>query len=334
MLKMRNIIIVLIAIFSFCACNRYSEPMHLTGFTQGTYYQITYFDSQNRDLQSSIDSILADFDTTASIYISSSIISRLNRNETDVVLNEDFVDLFTYAMQVSEQTEGKFDITLAPIIDAWGFGAGKERPIDSVEIDSLLSNCVGWKKLKIEHGQLLKANPCVQMNMNAIAQGYAVDKIAKFLEDLSINNFIVDIGGEVYASGSKGNKKWKVGIEQPAKDKTSQQQIAVALPLQDMAIVTSGNYRKYKENNGKQYGHTIDSQTGRPAENSILSATVMHQQATMADAYATAIMAMGYEKTMQFLQNHQELDVYLIYLENDQEKTFLTNGFKKLINEE
>ncbi len=258
----------------------------------------------------------------------------MNRNETDVVLNEDFVDLFTYAMQVSEQTEGKFDITLAPIIDAWGFGAGKERPIDSVEIDSLLSNCVGWKKLKIEHGQLLKANPCVQMNMNAIAQGYAVDKIVKFLKELSINNFIVDIGGEVYASGSKGNKKWKVGIEQPAKDKTSQQQIAVALPLQDMAIVTSGNYRKYKENNGKQYGHTIDSQTGRPAENSILSATVMHQQATMADAYATAIMAMGYEKTMQFLQNHQELDVYLIYLENDQEKTFHTNRFKKLISEE
>lgn len=312
------------------ACSHKYEMHTITGFAQGSYYNVKYFDSLGRDFTSDIDSLLTAFDYTASVYNEGSIISRLNAGDTTVILNDDFIQLFNISQYISRVTGGRFDITVSPLIKAWGFGPQKsEAEPDSLLIDSLLQ-LVGWQKVSVYNGRLNKENDNIQLDMNAIAQGYSVDKVAEYLIEQGVYNFIVDIGGEVRAHGQKPGGAWQVGIEEPTDSST---QLMNSIPLQNAALVTSGNYRKYHEYNGEKYSHIINPLTGYPLRQSLLSVVVLHAKAVYADAYATAFMVMGLEAAKQYVQEHTGIHVYMIYSENGEYKVYASPGMQQLLNE-
>lgn len=329
---MKKVYFFLLIIFLLSgACSKKYEMHTISGFTQGSYYQVKYFDSLGRDFTAEIDSLLTDFDYTASVYNASSIISRINQGDTQVVLNHDFETMFAISRQISESTQGKFDITVSPLVKVWGFGPQEEQSVpDSLLIDSL-SECVGWSKVSIEQGKVIKEKECIQLDMNAIAQGYSVDKLSDYLQSRGIQNYLVDIGGEVRCNGYKVKKAWRVGIEEPTDENPT---VIASIPLYNKAIVTSGNYRKYKKINGERYSHIVNPHTGYPLKQSLLSVAVLHSKAVYADAYATAFMVMGVEASKAFVQQHSDLEVYMIYNENGNMKVYASPGMQQLINEQ
>jgi thiamine biosynthesis lipoprotein len=234
-------------------------------------------------------------------------------------------------MEVSRQTQGCFDITVGQLVNAWGFGNEKRQTMTKEKVDSLL-DCVGYNKIELKNDRLIKQNPCVKLDFNAIAQGYSVDKVGMFFDSLHIDNYLIDIGGEILAKGNKKGDAWKVGIEQPVTEKEQHRQIITSIPLNNMALVTSGNYRKYYEENGVRYAHTISPQSGYPVDNGLLSVTVLHPTATFADAYATAFMVMGLDASLEFLKEHKDMEAFFIYQKSNLIHTFATEGFQKLIN--
>ncbi len=302
----------------------------LQGETQGTYYRIIYYDKNERDLTREIDSLLLDFDFTASVYNPKSLISKINRNELDST-NQVFRDIFKKATKVSQLTDGFFDITVMPLVNAWGFGFKNKVEVEDALIDSF-SQYIGYKKVNIEGQRVVKTHPNVMIDFNAIAQGYSVDILGDFFLSKGITRFLIDVGGEVLAKGKKPSLDfWTVGIEKPSENKNSPREITAKVALKDMALVTSGTYRKYYEKDGIRYSHTINPKTGYPVQHSLLSATVLSKTAMEADAFATAFMVMGVEKTKQFLSQHPELnlEVYLIYADkNGQLKVYMSNGFR------
>ncbi|MDR0367840.1 MAG: FAD:protein FMN transferase [Bacteroidales bacterium] len=317
-----------VVLFCFSSCRNAEKQYHLQGFAQGTYYSIRYYDHQNRNLQTQIDSLLDDFNKTASIFDTSSIISKINRNE-DVLLNDDFVEIFNLAMEVSRNTDGAFDMTVARLVDAWGFGAEKRQTLNKEMIDSLLE-CVGYEKVALKNGKVIKENPCICLNFNAIAKGYSVDKVGRFLDNSGIENYLVDIGGEVFAKGHNQTNPWTVGIEQPSPTKeTADRKVISAVELNNRSLATSGNYRRYFEEDGMRYAHTISPKTGYPVNHTLLSATVLHPKTACADAYATAFMVMGLEQSLAFLANKPQIQVFFIYEDRDTLKTFQTKSFLK-----
>jgi thiamine biosynthesis lipoprotein len=330
---MKNIIIIIYTGLLFLlGCQPSVKQIHLEGFAQGTYYSIRYYDKQNRNLQTSIDSLLDDFNKTASLYDATSIISRINRNEDNVLLNEDFKQLYAFAMQVSQETDGAFDITVGQLVNAWGFGNEKRQFITKEKIDSLLF-CTGYHKIELKNDRLIKQHPCIKLDFNAIAQGYSVDKIGMFFDALHIDNYLIDVGGEVLAKGDKKGNSWKVGIEQPANKKEQHRQIQTSISLYNKALVTSGNYRKYYEENGKRVAHTISPESGYPVDHGLLSVTVLNSTAAFADAYATAFMVMGMEASIEFLKKHKDTEAYFIYQKADSIYVYATEGFNQLIKE-
>ena len=315
-----------VLLFLFPRCQTPVNQIHLEGFAQGTYYSIRYYDPKNRNLQKEIDSLLFEFNKTASIYDKNSIVSRINRNEDNVLLNDDFIQLYTFSKEVSEQTKGAFDITVGQLVNAWGFGTDKEQNTTKETIDSLL-HCVGYQKIELKEGKLIKQNPCIKLDFNAIAKGYSVDKIGQFLNSLHIEHYLIDIGGEVLAKGSKNGECWQVGIEKPTNTKEDDRQVLTSMSLNNMSLATSGNYRKYYEQNGVRLAHTISPQTGYPVSNNLLSVTVLHQKTVIADAYATAFMVMGMDTAIEFLKKHKDMQAYFIYQQKDSVFTFATEGF-------
>jgi thiamine biosynthesis lipoprotein len=308
------------------------EPIKFRGEAQGTYYAVTYYDEQGRNLQPSIDSILKSFDQTASLWVEQSLLSRINRNDSTATLNEDFIAIFETAMEVGRLSGGAFDITVGPLVRAWGFGPDGPQAIDTTRIDSLLAY-VGADKVMLRGDTLVKSSPGVMIDLNAIAQGYAVDMLGQYLEAKGIGNYIIDIGGEVLAKGTKpGGELWKIGIEKPADSAGSERVIESVLQITGKAMATSGNYRKYYERGGVRYSHTIDPRTGYPVEHSMLSASVIADNCCLADAWATAFMVMGKEETMKFAAKNKFLDVYLIYSDQSGEvETWHSEGFGKYL---
>lgn len=303
------------------------EPYRINGEAQGTYFAITYYDDQHRDFQKSIDSIFKAFDLSVSVYKPESVISRFNRNEKDVVADSVFKTVFTKAMQVSKHTDGAFDITVMPLVNAWGFGYTERDKIDSTVVDSLLP-LIGYSKIKLENGVLIKEDSAMMIDFNAIAQGYTCDLIGKFFTERKITNYLIDVGGEVLARGTKPDgSSWKVAVEKPAPDSSSEREIQVVVPLKDKALATSGNYRAYIIENGKKYSHTIDPNTGFPVNHSLLSVSVLADDCMSADAYATAFMVMGLEKTKDFLTKNKNLQAYIIYDQNGSMQTWHSEGF-------
>ena len=285
----------------------------LSGQTQGTTYLIRYQDARERNLQKAIEEILTAFDLSVSTYNPNSLISKINRNEKNVKLDAYFLTCFNQAKTLWTLTNGAFDPTVYPLVNAWGFGPEKKDVLEQQKIDSLLT-FVGFEKITIEKGKIIKTDPRVQLDFNAFAQGYSVDVLADFLLKKGIGNFIVEIGGEVKTHGVSENKqKWRVGIEQPVENKTSKNELQIIIELENMAVATSGNYRRYKEINGQKIVHHIDPRTGKPTANNLLSASVFSKDALTSDALATGFLVLGLEEAKRFLSAHPEIQVYFIY---------------------
>jgi len=235
----------IILFLSACNIAHDNKPVKLLGEAQGTYYSIIYFDSQQRDFQYEIDSILKAFDQSVSLWVPESILSKVNNNNNKVLLNNYFIDNFQISKKVAEETNGAFDFTIGPLVKAWGFGYNNHMKVDSVIIDSLLQ-LVGYEKVDIVNNKVVKQNPNTTFDFNAIAQGYSVDVIGKFLESKLIDSYLVDIGGEVKAVGQKpdGNS-WKVGIEKPSEESNSSRDLTAIIKLENQSVATSGNYRNF-----------------------------------------------------------------------------------------
>lgn len=300
------------------------------GMVFGTIYKITY--QSHEDLHQEIKAALQQVDDALSPYNPNSIITRINHNE-DTTLNTFFTDVFTLAQKVSKETEGAFDITVAPMVNAWGFGFKNAISVDSIVIDSL-RQFVGYEKIDIEKGKIVKQDERVMLDCSSIAKGYGVDQVAKLLTQKGIQNYMVDIGGEVFVKGKNPKmSRWRIGINKPIEDSLSiNQELQTILEITDAGMATSGNYRKFYYKDGKRFAHTIDPRLGYPIQHNILSATVIANDCTTADAYATAFMVMGLEKAQVFCQQHPELEAYFICSgEKDTYKIHYTKGMEKLI---
>ena len=326
--------IIILFFLNLSAIYSQKEPISIAGEAQGTTYHITYYDIQNRDLQPEIIQLLQDFDKSVSTYDSSSIISRINRNEPMVVVDDYFRTCFLKAKEIWKNTKGAFDPTVYPLVNAWGFGPGKKQSIEKAKIDSIL-DFVGFNKITLKGNYINKKDPRVALDFNAFAQGYSVDVVSDFLLSQNISSFIVEIGGEVYAKGRRpNNENWLVGIEKPIDNKEGQNPIQAYARLEDLAVATSGNYRRFILEDGIKYAHHLDPTTGYPAKNNLLSATVFSEECISSDANATGILVMGLEKAKVFLEKHKELEAYLIYSDDKGNyQTFQTAGIKRLFVE-
>jgi len=310
------------------------EPMRVEGEAQGTTYHITYFDKENRDFQPEIKKILADFDMSVSTYIPNSIISRINSNQPNVIVDKYFIACFNKAKEVWKNTDGAFDPTVYPLVNAWGFGPGKKQKIEKTKIDSILK-FVGFNLIKLKGNTIVKKDSRVALDFNAFAQGYSVDVVSEFLNLKGINAYIVEIGGEVYAKGKKPNgDNWTIGIEKPIDNKTSDNPLKAIVKLENLAIATSGNYRRFIIEDGIKYAHHINPKTGYPTKNNLLSASIFAKECISSDANATGVLVMGFEKAKEFLQKHQELQAYLIYSDDKGNyQIFESPGLKSIISE-
>lgn len=286
----------------------------IQGFTQGTTYHITYQYPTAVNLQEQIDSVLKNFDRSLSSYDTSSIISSVNRNIPGVKTDSMFRTVFRESARVYQLTGGAFDITLGPVINAWGFGPGEKLEVDSSMVDSLLQY-VGMDKVYLSGDQVVKTDPGIVLNVNAIAQGYAVDVVAAYLEGLGVKNYMVEVGGEIRTNGvnKKGNF-WRIGVDRPEfGNMIPGQQLQVIISMHNRSLATSGNYRKFYEKDGVMITHSIDPATGFPKESRLLSATVLTRDCITADAYATSCMVLGLEKAKVFIESQKNVDAYLIY---------------------
>ena len=300
------------------ACNNV-EKQQFFGTTQGSYYSITYFDEQNRDFHHEFDSIFKEIESTLSLWDENSVIRKVNRNDTSVVINKIFTDNFNYAIAAAELSDGLFDPTVGPLVQAWGFHFKEGVEMTPEMIDSL-RQLVGYRKIKIEDGKVIKENPNMTLDFNAVAQGYTTDVIGDFLLSNNVDDFLVDVGGEILARGRKPNGDlWKVGIEKPAENKDAGRIVQDIVELHNRSIVTSGNYRKYVERNGKRYSHSLNPKTGYPSENSLLSATIICDNTAWADCLASICMLVGIDKAKEILETQDNVKAYFIYLDNDGE---------------
>lgn len=282
-----------------------------TGFIFGTVYNITY--QSDKNLQKEIEEELQKVDASLSPFNKSSIISKVNRNEK-VEVNSMFTDVFNLAQKISEETGGTFDITVAPLVNAWGFGFKNDTKPTPAAIDSL-KQIIGYKKVRLDGKQIVKNDKRIMLDCSAIAKGYGSDAVARLLRSKGIENFMVEIGGEIVTRGINEKRlPWKIGVTKPVDDSlNTNQEIQTILNVTNKAMATSGNYRNFYYKDGKKYAHTIDPITGYPVQHNILSATVLADNCATADAYATAFMVMGLEKAKAILDRHPELMVYFIY---------------------
>lgn len=293
---------------------RSTPYQHDKGQVFGTFYHITY--QNDTSLNNDILAELAKVDSALSMFNDKSIISRINRGE-DVKTNEMFDTVFNLAENIADNTNGAFDITVAPLVNAWGFGFKTGNPPTKAAIDSLRS-IVGYKKVALRNNRITKTDPRVMLDCSAIAKGYGCDVVAHLLQRHGIENYMVEIGGEVVTHGiSEKRLPWKIGVTKPTDDSLAvDKELQTVLNVKNMAMATSGNYRNFYYKNGKKYAHTIDPKTGYPVQHNILSATVLAKHCAEADAYATSFMVMGMDGAKKTLENHPELMAYLIYADH------------------
>lgn len=300
------------------------------GFVFGTVYKITYQSDDN--LKKEIEAELKKVDNSLSPYNPNSVITHVNHNEK-VEPDSFFVHVFRLARKVSEETNGAFDITIAPLVNAWGFGFKQSTGVDSLTVDSL-RQIIGYQHIALKDNQVIKEDPRIMLDCSAIAKGFGVDAVARLLESKGIRNYMVDIGGEVVVRGKNPRMNaWQIGINKPIDDSLSiNQELQTILAISDVGMATSGNYRNFYYKGGKKYAHTIDPRTGYPVQHSILSSTVIAKDCASADAYATAFMVMGLDSAKAFCEAHPELDAYFICAgEGDNYETHFTEGMKKYI---
>jgi len=329
---MKYLLLIISVIFSFNCAFSQKELITFEGPAQGTSYHISYYDSLNRDFQPEIIKILQDFDLSVSTYIPNSIISKINSNQKNVKVDKYFIACFNKAKEVWQNTNGAFDPTVYPLVNAWGFGPGKKQKIEKTKIDSILK-FVGFDLITLKGNKVIKKDPRVSLDFNAFAQGYSVDVVSDFLKSKGITSFLVEIGGELYANGKKPNgENWTVGIEKPIDNKESSNPLKAYVKLENLAIATSGNYRRFIIEDGVKYAHHIDPKTGYPTKNNLLSASIFSKECISSDANATGVLVMGLEKAISFLKSHPELQAYLIYSdEKGDYRIYETPGVKDIL---
>lgn len=284
---------------------------HDEGMVFGTVYNIIYqYDS---DIKQDIEAELQKVDNSLSPFNKTSIISKVNRNENPKV-DEMFTEVFNLAAKVSSETGGAFDITVAPLVNMWGFGTKQFHRPDKESVDSLM-RFVGFHKVSLRDGHVVKSDPRIQLDCSAIAKGYGCDVVARYLRSKGIKNFMIEIGGEVVTSGQNEKQlPWKIGVTKPTDDSLQDnQELQTILNVTDKAMATSGNYRNFYIDGGRKLAHTIDPHTGYPVQHSLLSSTVIASDCATADAYATSFMVLGVEKAKEVLSRHPELMAYFIY---------------------
>lgn len=311
--------IFLAGVFFSCATPHKHQqslsPIHLTGQAQGTTYEVTYYAADTVVTKKDVTDIFQRIDGSLSIYNQNSIISRFNNNANErVKMDVHLRKVMEKSYLIYRETKGIFDITVYPLVQAWGFGPKASSGVpDSATIEKILP-CVGAQNIRIAADWLIKKKPCVKIDVNGIAQGYTVDVIAAYLEKRGVRNYLVELGGEVRVKGQKqpGNTSFKIGIEAPASD-LDETVISRVVQLSNGAITTSGNYRRYYESEGRHISHLIDPVTGYPLQNELISVTVFAGDAITADGYDNALMGMGLKEAFAFLEKHKEMEAHFIY---------------------
>ncbi len=285
-----------------------------SGSVFGTEYHITY--QNGGDIHNELKEVMADVDNSLSPFNKESVITAIN-NGNNVEADSMFTEVFDMAKNVAEETQGAFDITVAPLVNAWGFGFKNKIDVSKEKIDSI-RKYVGFEKVRMENGKVIKEDKNIMLDCSAIAKGYGVDAVGRYLEKKKIRNYMVEIGGEIRVKGcNPEGRLWKVGISKPIDDSLNVNgEIQEVLMVSDIAIATSGNYRNFYIKDNKKYAHTIDPRTGYPVQHSILSSTVVAPTCALADAYATSFMVVGLDEAKKILARHKELQAYFIYTDS------------------
>lgn len=336
------VFVCLVAIVGYCLVNKSDvaaveavEYLHNEGKTQGTYYSATYLQPDGRDLKAKIEKRLQQFEMSLSTYNPNSIISRINNNDPTVKTDSDFETIFYAAQEAAVRTNGALDITVGPLVKAWGFAFGNNDHSKLPNVSDFLPY-VGYKKVRIEHHKVIKDDPRILIDANSIAQGYSVDVIAKLLRDNGCKNYMIEIGGEVACKGLNAmGEKWRIGIDKAVDDSTSMnEELQTILSITDCAVTTAGDYRKFYIKDGKKYSHIINPHTGYPANSNLLSVTIVAPTAIMADAYDTPFMVLGVDSCLKVCKSIPGMECYLIYVDkNGKNQIAYSEGFKKYLAE-
>jgi len=333
---MKHLVISIVALFTLVSCGRQNGTEQVTyqGNALGTTYAVQYFSQRDLDFERSMDSIIKVINQSMSTYQDDSDISQINKGDTTITVDQNFLDVFNASVNIFETSKGFFDPTVGVLVNAYGFGP--ETPLTNLsplKLDSL-KQFVGLEKVRInEDHKVVKDHSSVFLDFNAIAKGYAIDRVCTFLEQQGVEDYLVELGGELRARGKNkaSSKDWLVGIDDPFPDDEQERRFNAKVLLKDAAMATSGNYRKYRLDSitGQQFVHTVNPITGLAERSNLLSASVIAENCMLADGYATAIMAMGLERTMDMLKKLKSIEVYLIYSAgNGDIETYVTPGFK------
>lgn len=324
-------ITILLFLSISCKENKPSEMIKLDGLAFGTAYHITYFDKEKRDITKSIDSLFYLINRSLSTYISNSDISKINKGDTTIVVDDYFTEVYQKSLKIYKETDGVFDPTIGVLVNTWGFGPVESVVLpDSIKIRKLM-NFVGFDMVQLIDQKIWKESDSIYFDFNAIAKGYALDIAGRFLESKHIDNYLVEIGGEVRTRGINKNKDalWVMGIENPNFDGT--RSVIKVVQLKNEVAATSGSYRKFKVDtlSGKKYTHILNTKTGYPIQNNLLSVTVISDlDCADVDGYATALMAMSLKEVKLFLEKHHQLRVFLIYSdEKGNLETYTSSNF-------
>lgn len=309
-------------------CKEKTEYKTIDGFTQGTTYHIVYSNDVDFVPDSLTESLLKMVDFSMSGYNPESIISQVNNGDS-VKVDIMFADVFNRSVEMYRISEGLFDVSAAPLFDIWGFGFKNKATVNQQIIDSVMQ-FVGMDKVALEGTKIIKKSPGVKLNFNAIAQGYTADVIGRAFDNLGIKNYLIEIGGEIFCKGvNPKGKSWSVGIDKPLEGNMIQgHEIQDILLLSGGGLATSGNYRKFYEENGEKYSHTINPKTGYPVRDNLLSATVIAADAMTADAYGTYFMVAGLEKSIEVIEKTPGIEGYLIYSKDGKLEVYMSKGIK------
>jgi thiamine biosynthesis lipoprotein len=324
---------LLLGVFSLlllASCGSGYHKDFVAGDALGTTYNITYITEDPLELQNQFDSVFRAVNRSMSTYLPDSDISRINRGDSTIVIDTMFREVMGISRAVFENTQGYFDPTVGILVNAWGFGPGPQMIMDSSKVDSLLT-FVGFDKITLSPDHTIKKQHSgITLDFNAVAKGYTIDRLAAVLDQHNVQHYLIELGGELVAKGINLSKEqpWVVGIDDPQAEGT--RALKLKIQLKDRALASSGNYRKFRVDtlNGRRYVHTIDPITGFTKNSNVLSASVIANSCAVADAYATAFMAMDLDESIKLLVQQKELEAYIIYLdEGGRTADFMTTGF-------
>ena len=328
---MKRMLVFLGAMLSLSACSSRLVYHFQEGPVYGSTYHITYEYKAGTTLEKPINEILDRINRSMSTYDPGSTLSRINRNDSSARLDNDLKRVLAVGWEVSDRSGGAFDMTVAPLVNAWGFGFTAKEKVTPAMIDSILV-FTGYHKVRIEGDRLIKEDPRIMIDPNAITPGYVADLVSEMFDSLGVHNYLVEIGGELRCLGkNREGNAWRVGVDKPIEN-TLEREIEQVFHISHVSVATSGNYRKFYEENGVKFSHTIDPKTGYPARSNLLSATVFADECIYADAYATVFMVVGFDRAKELSRQIPGIQVYFIYSDSDGSlKTWQSAGVQSMI---